>query len=608
MQPHDEQEIPGKLFDRVLMRRMLAFALPYRGPLAWSTLLILPLLLLSNVQPLAIKRLVDTVDGALRNGPPADLGWKLAQPCLFFVGVAVAAFVFRYVQSYLMSWIGQRVIFDLRAAIYEKILRLPLAYFDRNPVGRLMTRVSSDVDAIQRLLTDGLVGLVSDLTSLVGILGFMAWLSPRLTLTTFVILPLLLGSLMFINYHVRVAHRLVRMRQSAISAYLQEMITGMTTIQLFNREATAIRRYDDHNRGLRDAFLKSTYWFSFYFPSMELLSGLSIGLVLAVGTWLIVQAPPAEAQGAAAVLTAGGLVAFINYVRDFFRPLEGLSDKSNVFQSAMASAERVFQLLDEPETLQDPPQPAPLQKLRGEIAFDDVWFAYNDENWVLRGLSLAIKPGESVAIVGATGAGKSSIISLIARFYDVQKGAVKVDGVDVRAYAQADLRRRIGIVLQDPFMFAGKMADNIGLHNPDVPRDRIVEAAKRVNADGFITARPDGYDGEVLERGAGLSTGQKQLLALARAIAQDPDIVLILDEATANVDTETERLIQDALRKLMKGRTCIVIAHRLSTIRDADRIVCLRRGEIVEQGPHDELIARDGYYRRLYELLSHEAH
>jgi ATP-binding cassette subfamily B protein len=400
---------------------------------------------------------------------------------------------------------------------------------------------------------------------------------------------------------VRVAHRLVRLRQSASSAFLQEMITGMTTIQLFNREATANRRYDEHNRGLRDAFLKSTYWFSFYFPSMELLAGLSIGLVLAVGTWQIVHAEPGGT-----VLTIGGLVAFINYVRDFFRPLEGLSDKSNVFQSAMASAERVCQLLDEPETLSDPAAPVPLQKLRGEIAFENVSFAYNDENWVLRDLTLRIKPGESVAIVGATGAGKSSIISLIARFYDVQKGAVKVDGIDVRDYAQADLRRRIGIVLQDPFMFAGKMADNIGLYNPEVGRDRIVEAAKRVNADGFITARTGGYDGEVLERGAGLSTGQKQLLALARAIAQDPDIVLILDEATANVDTETERLIQDALRRLMKGRTCIVIAHRLSTIRDADRIVCLRRGEIVEEGSHDSLIARDGYYRKLYELLSHE--
>lgn len=358
-----------------------------------------------------------------------------------------------------------------------------------------------------------------------------------------------------------------------------------------------MERFDRQNAPLRDAFLRSVKWFSLAFPATEIMNVVAVVLVVGYGGWRIQQGDPD--------LTIGTLLAFLVYLRDFFRPLDDLSEKSNVLQSAMASAERVFGLMDTPETIADPASPHPLRTFRGEVEFEHVWFAYRDEHWVLRDLHLHIPAGTSVALVGATGAGKSSITSLIARFYDVQRGAVRVDGVDVRDYAQAELRRRIGVVLQDPFIFPGTLADNIGLLNPALTRAQVEQAARYVNAHTWIEARPGGYDAVVQERGAGLSTGQKQLLALARAVAQDPDILLILDEATANVDTETERLIQDALTKLMQGRTTILIAHRLSTIRHVDRILVLRDGQLIEQGRHEELVAQAGYYRRLYELLSH---
>jgi ATP-binding cassette subfamily B protein len=461
-----------------------------------------------------------------------------------------------------------------------------------------MTRVGSDVEAMQRLLTDGLIGLAADVFTIIGILGYMIYLSPRLALILVVLFPVLLGILVFLNSRVRAAHREVRKRTSALNSFLQEMITGMLTIQLFNREERTRGRFAEYNQRLRDALLRSVKWFSYSFPATEILNAATLSLVLSIGGISLIRGDEA--------LTLGILIAYLAYLRDFFRPLEDLSEKSNLLQSAMASSERVFALLDTPEEIVDPADPAPLEKFRGEVELDRVWFAYNDENWVLKDVSVRIRPGESVAIVGATGAGKSSIISLISRFYDIQRGAVKVDGRNVRDYRQSDLRRRIGIVLQDPFVFSASIADNIGLFNPSLTRDQIVAAAEYVNAHTFIQARPGGYDAMLRERGAGLSTGQKQLLALARAIAQDPDILLILDEATASVDTETEWLIQDALKKLMKGRTSIIIAHRLSTIRHVDRILVMRHGEIVEQGSHAALMAANGYYQRLYELLSHQ--
>jgi len=600
MNEHVESDIPGRLFDRRLLRRMIGYIRPYRGRMLAAFTLVVPMTLLMNYLPLLIKKAIDQYLAPAESLPVQARLDGLAGIAWVFLVIAAAVFVLRFLHGYLMTWIGQRIIFDMRADIFSKIMRLPLRYFDRNPVGRLMTRVGSDVDAMQRLLTDGLVGLAADIFTIIGIMGYMIYLSPRLALILVVLFPVLLGILVWLNSRVRAAHREVRKRQSALNSFLQEMITGMLTIQRFNREQHTRERFAGFNERLLQALLNSIKWFSYSFPATEVLNAVTLTLVLGVGGWSIIHGH----EG----LTLGVLIAYLAYLRDFFRPLDDLSEKSNVLQSAMASAERVFALMEVPEEIEDPAEPAAISGFRGEVELDHVWFAYNGENWVLKDVSVHIRPGESVAIVGATGAGKSSIISLVSRFYDVQRGGVKVDGRDVRAYRQSELRRRIGVVLQDPFVFSASIADNISLFNPAVTREQVIQAARYVNAHDFIMARPGGYDAVLQERGAGLSTGQKQLLALARAIAQDPDILLILDEATANVDTETEWLIQDALKKLMKDRTSIIIAHRLSTIRHVDRILVMRHGEIVEQGSHAALIAADGYYKRLYDLLSHQPH
>jgi ATP-binding cassette subfamily B protein len=591
-----ESDIPARLFDGALLRRMIGYIRPYAWLMLAATLVVVPLSLLGNTLPLLIRDATDhflvatDLDAATR--------WQgLLHIARLYLLIGFGAFLMRFAQGYLLSWLGQKILFDMRADIFSKILRLPFRYFDRHPVGRLMTRVGSDVDAMQRLLTDGLIGLTTDLLMLFGTLIYMFWVNPRLALIMLALFPPLLLILFLLNARVRTAHREVRKQQSALNSYLQEMITGMTTVQLFNREATTRRRFGVQNGAMRDAFLRAVKWFSYAFPATEIMSALSIALVMGYGGYLILHGQ--------AELTIGELLAFLAYIRDFFRPLDDLSEKSNVLQAAMASAERVFGLIDTDEEILDPAQPAAPAPFRGDITFEKVWFAYQNEDWVLRDLSLHIQAGTSLAIVGATGAGKSSLISLLARFYDIQRGAVKVDGVDVRDYRQADLRRRIGIVLQDPFIFSGTIADNISLRTPGITREQVEAAARHVNAHTFITQRAGGYDAVLQERGAGLSTGQKQLLALARAIAQNPDILLILDEATASVDTETELLIQDALQKLMKERTSIIIAHRLSTIRHADHILVLRQGQVVEQGSHRALLDQNGYYKRLYELLSH---
>lgn len=595
---HVESEIPAKLFDRGLFARMLAYVRPYAGWMALAVAAVVPLSLFSNTLPLLIR---DATDHALlATERPAGERWAfLLRIAALYVAIAFGAFAMRVAQGYLLSWLGQRMLFDMRADIFDKILRLPFRFFDRHPVGRLMTRVGSDVEAMQRLLTDGLVGLTTDVLMLAGVLAYMFYLDVRLAAIMAALLPAMLAILIGLNARVRAAHRRVRRRQAALNSNLQEAIAGMSTIQLFNREAHAAARFASHNGALRDAMLDSVKWFSYAFPATEIMGALAAALILGIGGWM--------AWHGGGSPTIGELIAFLAYVRDFFRPLDDLAEKSNVLQSAMASGERVFGLIDTPEEIVDPPDPVRLpEPFRGDISMDGVWFAYEGETWVLRDISLKISAGQSVAIVGATGAGKSTLTALIPRFYDVQRGCVRIDGVDVRACRQADLRGRIGIVMQDPFIFAGTIAENIALFDPHMPREQIEDAARYVNADSFIRQRPGAYDAEVMERGAGLSTGEKQLLALARAIAHNPNILLILDEATANVDTETERLIQDALRKLMKGRTSIIIAHRLSTIRHADRILVMRHGQIVEQGSHEDLLRLNGYYRRLYELLSHD--
>lgn len=592
-------ETGRRLRDLTLLKRMLKYVRPYFRHLALAVLMVFVMVLCANSLPVLVKHAIDDYlvsDASLATADRMAGLWRVAY---LYIGIGVVAFALRFGHAFLLTWVGQKVIFDIRADIFSKILRLPLSFADRTPVGRLMTRVTSDVAAMQRALTDGVVALVADVFALLGIMVFMFVLSPRLALVIFTMLPVLLVVITFINVRIRNAHRRVRHEQAGLNTYLQEMISGMLTVQIFNQEADAMERFDERNDELKGAMAQSVFWFSYFFPAVEILGAATVVLLLTVGGLFMLHGAPD--------VSAGVLVAFLMYIREFFRPIEDLSEKSNNLQSALASGERIFALMDTPETVADPIEPREITSFRGDVEMDRVWFAYNDEDWVLENLSLHIAPGESVAIVGATGAGKTSIASLLARLYDVQRGAVRVDGIDVRDLRQADLRRRIGIVLQDPFVFSGSVADNIGLHHPDLSREKIVQAARYVNADAFINKLPNGYDTELHERGSELSTGQKQLLALARALAQNPDILLILDEATANVDTETEQLIQDALQKLMHGRTSILIAHRLSTIQHVDRILVMRHGKLVEQGSHQELVDLGGYYKRLYDLLFYSA-
>jgi ATP-binding cassette subfamily B protein len=517
---------------------------------------------------------------------------------LYFV-VAVVEFLSRFGFQYSLTWLGQHVLFDLRAAVFQKLHRLPLAYFDRNPVGRLMTRVTSDVDAINSFITNGLVTVAQSIFVLLAVLTYMFVLDVRLALVASLAIPLIFVATRFFQTRFRDAYRVIRQQQAVVNTALNENIVGMGTVQLFNREARNRRLFDGFNREFLNANLTAIHWYSFYFPTVGFISHAALAAIVWYGGGRTVQQ----------LITVGTLFAFTQYVRNFFQPLQDLADVFNTLQAAMASAERIFGVLDEPETVQDVPATKPVDPFRGEVELDDVWFSYKpvgapvtDEDWVLRGINLNVKAGESVALVGATGAGKTSIISLVSRFYDVQKGRVRVDGVDVRELSQRELRRHVAVVLQDVFLFAGTIESNLRLNDESIPFARLEEACRYLGVHEMIMRLPQGYQTEVKERGATLSAGQKQLLAFARALVVNPEILLVLDEATANVDTETEHLLQEAQEKLMRNRTSLIIAHRLSTIRHCDRIVVLRRGQIVEEGSHEALLARGGYYATLHNL------
>ncbi|MFA7460792.1 MAG: ABC transporter ATP-binding protein [Trueperaceae bacterium] len=601
----EDGEAFEKGYDQGIMLRLLRYLKPYRLQLTLSVLLLLIYSLLTPAFPTLLSWAIDryivasspeyaalTVDERL-----SGLTWLVVA----YMALRALSFALRYGYTYLVAWMGQRVIFDVRREIFSKIQRLHMGFFDRTPVGRLITRVTSDVDAVQQMMTDGVVGLIADVGLMVGLLVYMFSINWRMALITLVVMPPLFLTLNFLRRRIRTAYRATRLRTSRSNAYLAENLSGMKTVQLFNREARNQRGFDDINLDLLEAHYEQVRWFSLFFPAVNIIGALSTGLILFyAGTQLL-------GESAAPTITIGVLVAYIQFSGMFFRPLQDLSEKFNIIQAAMASSERIFGLLDTPERINDPADPTRFEdRFRGEVVFDDVWFAYDEDEWVLRGVDFTIKPGESVAFVGHTGAGKTTIISLVSRFYDVQRGAVRIDGVDVKDYDQVELRRHVGIVLQDPFLFSGTIRSNITLGDDSIPQEQVEEAARFVNAHDFIARLPEGYDTPVLERGAGFSTGQKQLIAFARALVQNPDILLVLDEATANVDTETEELIQDALEKLMQGRTSIIIAHRLSTIQDVDRIMVMRKGKLIEEGNHFELLKNDGYYRRLYELQYQE--
>lgn len=597
----EDGEAFTKSFDSHVLRRLLTYLRPYRLQLTAGVLLLLAYSAVAPAFPSLIASAIDNylvADRAPFSGLNIDERFRgILNIVLIYMGLRLLSFGLRFAYTYIIAWLGQHVIYDLRREIFSKIERLHLGFFDRTPVGRLITRMTSDVDAIQQMLTDGVVGIIADFGMIIGLVVYMFIINWQLALITLAIMPVLFLVLNFLRSRIRDAYRSVRLRTSISNAYLAENLTGMKTVQLFNREGRNREQFDRLNLRLLDSNIEQVRWFSLFHPSVTLTGAVVTAVIIWYGAYHIVG------PGLNDFVTIGVLIAFSQYASMFFRPLQDLSDKFNIMQAAMASSERIFDLLDTPEQITDKEDALTFDSFRGEVEFRDVWFAYEDEDWVLRGLNLKIRPGESVALVGHTGAGKTTIISLVSRFYDVQKGAVLIDGRDVRDYDQIELRRHVGIVLQDPFLFSGTIRSNISLEDDSIPMSRIIEAAKFVNAHEFISKLPSGYDTVVRERGAGFSTGQKQLIAFARALVQNPDILLVLDEATANVDTETEELIQDALKKLMQGRTSIIIAHRLSTIQDVDRIMVMYKGRLLEEGSHVELLRNeDGYYRKLYEL------
>ncbi|QQR76236.1 MAG: ABC transporter ATP-binding protein [Holophagales bacterium] len=591
------------------MRRLLGYLRPYRRATAASVGLIVVSALLQLVGPLATATALDLfaappAAAAPHSGVSRAVAATLARlglaptplqgitgAALVYLVALVGAFAVVYAQGYLMQVIGQKVMADLRAELFGHLQRLEVATFDRTPVGRLVTRVTTDVDALNELFTAGIVSVFGDLMLLAGIVVVLFWLDLRLALATFAVLPLLLLLTLWFKTRARESFREVRVKIARINAFLQEHVAGMSVVQLFSREARARADFQTINRDHRDANVRGIFYYAVYYPGIELLTAMGLALVLWVG----------GGEAVRGTLSVGALVAFLQYAQRFYQPLADLSEKYNVLQAAMASSERIFRLLDTAPAIAAPPEAHAPAQIAGSIAFDHVVFGYDPAEPVLKGMSFDVAAGEMVAVVGATGAGKSTLASLLLRFYDVQQGAVRLDGVDVRAWDLAALRRAVGVVLQDVFLFSGTVAGNLRLGDESIGAERLREAAAQAQALDFIERLPGGFDAVVRERGAGLSVGQKQLLAFARALAFDPR-VLVLDEATASVDSETERLLQIALDRLLVGRTSLVIAHRLSTIQRADRILVLHKGELREHGTHQELLAQRGIYHRLYQL------
>jgi ATP-binding cassette subfamily B protein len=586
---HPEEEITGKAFDSRLMGRLLGYLRPHRGAVILATVLLLATSALELVGPWLTQKAID-------EAIPAGDSRRLLVLTLAFFGALAGALLLTWFQTWLMQRVGQLVMYEMRKEIFRHQLGQSSAWFDRNPVGRMLTRLTTDVDVLNEMLTSGVVALFGDLVTLFGILGILFWLDWRLTVATLVVMPLLVLVTAWFRRGVRETYRMVRTRIARINTFLQENITGMSVVQIFGREAHRNRHFDRLNADHLDAHIRSIFYYAVFYPLIEVISSVALALVLWYGG-LRTMGP----AGGAPLLTLGVLVAFIQYVRRFYRPIMDLSEKYNILQAAMASAERIFRMLDAPQVIPAPDRPAAWSGFTTSIEFRNVWFAYNDEDWVLRDVSFTVRHGETVALVGATGSGKTTIISLLCRFYDIQKGAILVDGHDIRTLDVAALRRSIGLVQQDIFLFSGTIADNIRLGNREIDEPRVAEAIRHVNADGFVATLPDGLRARLGERGASLSTGQKQLLAFARALAHRPE-VLVLDEATSSIDTETEQLIQEALHRLLSGRTSIVIAHRLSTIQDADRILVLHKGQLREQGSHRELLVQGGLYFKLYQL------
>ena len=580
---HDDQ-IMGKVYDARLLKRLLRYLKPYRVTMALSLLLLTLYTGMQLLGPYITKIAID------RYITSKDLhGLNLM--ALAYLGSVVLGFFFLFIQGYLTEYTGQRAMHDLRTQIFAHLQKQDLAYFDRNPVGRLMTRTINDVETLNELFSTGVVGLLGDAFTVFGIAGAMLFLNWKLATVILTSLPLIIYFSRYYRRRSRDVYRESRVVMARLNANLQENIAGIGTIQSFGQEQKIYERFKDINTHYRDVLLNSTRYNALFYPVVEIFSALTIGLALWYGGSLILHQ----------ALLPGVIVAFIQYIQRIYHPIRDIAEKYNILQAAMASSERIFDLLDTEETVKNPPAPKRPQQLQGAVDFQDVWLSYRPGEPVLKGISFRVEPGEKIALVGATGGGKTSIISALCRFYELERGAIFVDGVDIRSWNKQELRRHLGLVLQDVFLFSGNIADNITLGDPRISVARMQEAARRVHIASFIENLPAGYQEEVQERGATLSQGQRQLLSFARALAFDPKI-LILDEATSSVDTRTEILIQKALQELLKDRTALIIAHRLSTIKNVNRILVIHKGEIWEEGNHQELLARQGLYSRLYEL------
>jgi ATP-binding cassette, subfamily B, multidrug efflux pump len=651
-----EEEVLGKAYDSRLMARLLKYLRPYR----WQVAIALVSIFLKSfadvlgpyLTKVAIDRYLAPAKGASSGVSSGLWSWLsrrpitgIAQIAAIYVGLLVFSFLLEFLQTYFMQWTGQKVMFDLRRQIFRHLQRLHVAFFDKNPVGRLVTRVTTDVDALNEMFTSGVVSIFEDLFVLLGILGVMLCMNWKLALITFAVLPFIVIATKIFRDRVFDSYRRVRVAIARINSYLQEHISGMVVLQLFNRERKAYTRFSEINRSHMEAYKDQILAYSIYYPAVEVLSAIAIASVIWFGGGDVMRNTQVNSVALSfnwktliafrvvpTVTTLGVLVAFIQYALRFFRPIMDFSEKYNILQSAMAASERVFKLIDTPVQVVSPAV-TKRPEGPGRIEFDQVWFAYREApeetqarvetearvgtgtparprpagsaasspDWVLRDVTFAIEPGETVAIVGHTGAGKTTLISLLLRFYDVQKGAIRIDGVDVKEMDLADLRSRFGVVLQDPFLFSGTIAGNIRLGTKRIQDADVEQAAEDVNLADFIRALPKGFDEEVRERGSTLSTGQKQLISFARALAHEPKI-LILDEATSSVDTETEFRVRDALNRMVEGRTSLIIAHRLSTVQRADKIIVMHKGQVREMGTHQQLLAQRGIYFKLYQL------
>jgi len=579
-----EDEVLGKAYDSKLMARLLGYIKPYKKYVIFAIFLNIIVAALGPVRPYLT---MIAIDDFIANSDYTGL---------FYIGLALFASlllqsIIQYFLTYYTQYLGQRTLYDLRTQIFNHTQKLALKFFDRTPIGRIVTRATNDVEALGELFSSGIVMVFSDIFIIIWILVFMFFMDFQLSLVTLSVLPVLIYGTFLFRRKVRDRYRDVRLHLARLNSYMQEHITGMSAVQIFHREKEGFKKFSGINDDYRVANIKSIFYYAIFFPSVELVSAVAIGLIIWYGGGEVIR-------GAS---TIGILFAFIQFTEMFFRPIRDLSEKYNILQTAMASSERIFKLLDDETFIKNPESAVKLEKVKGQIDFKNVWFAYNEDDFVLKDISFSIKPGETVAIVGHTGAGKTSIINILTRFYDINKGKIYIDGIDIETVDKKDLREHISIVHQDVFLFSGNIESNINLDGEKISREKVIEAAKIVGADEFIMALPNNYDQEVKERGATLSVGQKQLISFARALAFDPKI-LILDEATSSVDTEAEQLIQRAIEKLLVGRTAIVIAHRLSTIQNADKIIVLHKGEIRETGNHQELLAKHGIYYKLYEL------